>query len=173
MNRFITASIAFATAVRTASCSRAPSMVYGFESLVPSTELKWSPCFDDFSCTRLQVPLDYANPGLGTTSIAFIKLPGKNATASSPSIVFIPGGPGGSGVDLLLGSRDLAGLAFAAQAWTASPATKTHGLPFSACTELAPPTFHPRPLRSSTTLPPSLETGATMPSPTTRRTGTM
>ncbi|RFU73504.1 peptidase s33 tripeptidyl aminopeptidase-like, c-terminal [Trichoderma arundinaceum] len=74
----------------------------------PSANLKWKPCFDDFTCSRLQVPLDYSNKSLGTTSIAFIKLVGQNATAKSPSIVLIPGGPGGSGVDLLLESATLA-----------------------------------------------------------------
>lgn len=57
----------------------------------PSANLTWKPCFDDFACSRLQVPLDYSNKSLGTTSIAFIKLAGENATAESPSIVLIPG----------------------------------------------------------------------------------
>lgn len=35
--------------------------------------------------------MDYSNTGLGTTSIAFIKLAGKNATAESPSLVIAPG----------------------------------------------------------------------------------
>lgn len=59
--------------------------------IVPSANLTWKPCFDDFTCSRLQVPLDYSNKSLGTTSIAFIKLAGENATAESPSIVLIPG----------------------------------------------------------------------------------
>ncbi|OAA79680.1 Alpha/beta hydrolase fold-1 [Akanthomyces lecanii RCEF 1005] len=54
-----------------------------------------------------KVPLDYANNRLGKTSIAFLKLAGTNATAESPSIVIIPGGPGASGVDLLLSSAPL------------------------------------------------------------------
>ncbi|GFF54629.1 conserved hypothetical protein [Aspergillus lentulus] len=45
-------------------------------------------------------------------SIAFIKLAGKNATAKSPSIVIMPGGPGGSGIDLLLTYRTVAGQMF-------------------------------------------------------------
>lgn len=53
--------------------------------------LAWTPCFDAFTCSRLEVPLDYSNRSLGTTSIAFIKLAGKNATIESPSIVLNPG----------------------------------------------------------------------------------
>lgn len=35
--------------------------------------------------------MDYSNRNLGTTSIAFLKLAGKNATVESPSIVVING----------------------------------------------------------------------------------
>ncbi|WDK22701.1 hypothetical protein CGRA01v4_13991 [Colletotrichum graminicola] len=84
-------------------------------SIEPSANLTWRPCFDDFTCSRLEVPLDYSNTSLGTTSVAFIKLACKNATTQSPSIVLIPGGPGGSGVDLLLQYRTLAGPIFGEQ----------------------------------------------------------
>lgn len=76
-------------------------MAYDFNRINPSTNLTWTPCFDDFTCAKLEVPLDYANTTLGTTPIAFMKLAGKNATATSPSIMIVPGGPGGSGIDLL------------------------------------------------------------------------
>ncbi|KAK6815715.1 hypothetical protein PG987_016481 [Apiospora arundinis] len=77
-------------------------MVYGFDKIAPSANLTWTPCYDNFTCSRLEVPLDYSNRSIGTTSIALIKLAGKKATAESPSIVLIPGGPGGSGIDLAL-----------------------------------------------------------------------
>ncbi|KAG2412177.1 hypothetical protein HFD88_009733 [Aspergillus terreus] len=86
-----------------------PGMVYRFDRIEPSANLTWTPCYDDFSCSRLEVPLNYSNRTLGTTSIAFIKLAGKNATAESPSIVLNPGGPGGSGVELLFTYRALVG----------------------------------------------------------------
>ncbi|KAI0452638.1 Alpha/Beta hydrolase protein [Xylaria acuta] len=86
-----------------------PGMVYGFDNIEPSANLTWTSCFDGFTCSRLEVPLDYSNRSLGTTSIAFIKLAGKNATVESPSIVLIPGGPGGSGVELLLTYRTIVG----------------------------------------------------------------
>ncbi|KAK8032702.1 alpha/beta-hydrolase [Apiospora arundinis] len=85
-----------------AVCGRDPGMVYGFDKIAPSANLTWTPCYDNFTCSRLEVPLDYSNRSIGTTSIALIKLAGKNATAESPSIVLIPGGPGGSGIDLAL-----------------------------------------------------------------------
>ncbi|KAH8131906.1 hypothetical protein FP744_10006314 [Trichoderma asperellum] len=91
------------------------SMVYGFDNIEPSANLTWTPCFDEFTCSRLEVPLDYSDTSLGTTSIAFIKLAGKNATMESPSIIINPGGPGGSGVDLLLTNRAIASQAFGEQ----------------------------------------------------------
>ncbi|OJI96496.1 hypothetical protein ASPVEDRAFT_48673 [Aspergillus versicolor CBS 583.65] len=89
--------------------------VSGFDDIEPSANLSWTPCFDTLNCSRLQVPLDYANRDLGTTSIAFIKLAGENATVNSPSIVILPGGPGGSGVDLLLSYQNLIGGMFGEQ----------------------------------------------------------
>ncbi|KAI1332422.1 Alpha/Beta hydrolase protein [Xylariaceae sp. FL0255] len=80
-------------------------MVYSFNSIEPSANLTWTPCFDNFTCSKLEVPIDYSDQALGTTWIAFIKLAGKNATDESPSIVLLPGGPGGSGVDLLISDQ--------------------------------------------------------------------
>ncbi|RYP66543.1 hypothetical protein DL770_008785 [Monosporascus sp. CRB-9-2] len=77
-------------------------MVYGFETICPSPTLEWTPCFEAFTCARLEVPLDYADASLGTTAIAFIKLAGRNATEEAKNILIIPGGPGSSGISLLL-----------------------------------------------------------------------
>ncbi|KAL7928424.1 alpha/beta-hydrolase [Trichoderma chlorosporum] len=102
MNRLVNALILFAGLGCKADSWHGRGMVYGFGNIEPSTNLTWTPCFDDFTCSRLEVPLDYANSSIGTTSIAFIKYTGINATKESPSIIVNPGGPGGSGVDLLL-----------------------------------------------------------------------
>ncbi|KAH8679363.1 hypothetical protein BGZ61DRAFT_457094 [Ilyonectria robusta] len=115
MQRLASALILFTSLGCKADSSHDPGMVYGFDNIGPSTNLTWTPCFDDFTCSRLEVPLDYSNKSLGTTSIAFIKLAGKNATVESPSIVLIPGGPGGSGVDLLLTNQALPGQIFGEQ----------------------------------------------------------
>ncbi|KAL7780902.1 alpha/beta-hydrolase [Trichoderma afarasin] len=115
MKRIVNALILFTGLGCKANCSPNSGMVYGFDNIVPSTNLTWTPCFDDFTCSKLQVPLDYSNKSLGTTSIAFIKLAGKNATIDSPSIIINPGGPGGSGVDLLLTNEALAGQMFGDQ----------------------------------------------------------
>src|SRR3954452_3222567 len=56
-----------------------------------SASLKWTPCFDNFACTRLEVPLDYANPGIGDTSTAFMKLAAQENPGSANSILFNDG----------------------------------------------------------------------------------
>ncbi|QMW33351.1 hypothetical protein G4B84_008782, partial [Aspergillus flavus NRRL3357] len=109
MNRLVNPLILFMSLGLKAHSLHDRGMVYGFDNIEPSANLTWTPCFDAFTCSRLEVPFDYSNRSLGTTSIAFIKLAGKNATVASPSIVLNPGGPGGSGVDLLLTYQDLIG----------------------------------------------------------------
>ncbi|PKK44721.1 hypothetical protein CI102_12153 [Trichoderma harzianum] len=115
MKRIANALILFTGFGCKANCTHNPGMAYSFDNIVPSANLTWTPCFDDFTCSKLEVPLDYSNKSLGTTSIAFIKLAGKNATIESPSIIINSGGPGGSGVDLLLTNQALASQMFGDQ----------------------------------------------------------
>ncbi|XHG09727.1 hypothetical protein AWENTII_012769 [Aspergillus wentii] len=74
-------------------------MIYNWDRITPSTNVSWAPCFNNFTCTRLQVPLDYGDVSLGSTAIAFIKYPAKNITKDTQNIVINPGGPGGPGAD--------------------------------------------------------------------------
>ncbi|KAI0536936.1 Alpha/Beta hydrolase protein [Xylaria digitata] len=115
MKRLVNALLLFAGLGCNAESRRDPGVAYGFDNIKPSANLTWTSCFDGFTCSRLEVPLDYSNRSLGTTSIAFTKLAGKNATVESPSIVIIPGGPGGSGIELLLSYRTIIGQIFGEQ----------------------------------------------------------
>lgn len=64
--------------------------------------LDWQPCEPDspIECATLTVPIDYAHPATGTIDVAAArqKATGKRAG----TLVYMPGGPGGSGVDRLL-----------------------------------------------------------------------
>ncbi|KAK1231284.1 hypothetical protein PQX77_005599 [Marasmius sp. AFHP31] len=70
----------------------------------PSKHLKWVECYPGFQCARLQVPLHYSNRSGGTAAIALVRLRA-NVSESHPDyrgpVLFNPGGPGGSGVDLI------------------------------------------------------------------------
>lgn len=77
-------------------------MIWDFSQLTPSPDLDWKPCYENLTCTILEVPLDYKNATAGTTGIAFIKYSSSNPDAED--ILLNPGGPGGSGVELLSSS---------------------------------------------------------------------
>jgi len=72
----------------------------------PVPKINWSSCYRDFGfpfeCATVQVPLDYSNPGVAAISIAVIRLPATDPANKIGSIFFNPGGPGGSGVELVL-----------------------------------------------------------------------
>ncbi|MEU8249968.1 alpha/beta hydrolase [Nonomuraea sp. NPDC048916] len=77
--------------------------------------ISWGPCTDivrpdgqkparedpGIRCGKLTVPLDYANPDLGTIDLALIKVAARDQSRRLGSLVFNFGGPGGSGVDTL------------------------------------------------------------------------
>jgi pimeloyl-ACP methyl ester carboxylesterase len=52
------------------------------------------------TCALLKVPLDYAEPSIGTLNIAIIKKPGP--TPDAEEVLVNPGGPGGSSVAMVL-----------------------------------------------------------------------
>ncbi|KAF2178157.1 hypothetical protein K469DRAFT_695696 [Zopfia rhizophila CBS 207.26] len=75
------------------------TMVYDFSKIKPSPELNWTPCYENYTCSLLEVPLDYEDPSVGTTNVAWIKWSSQNASAED--VLVNPGGPGGSGVEFI------------------------------------------------------------------------
>ncbi|MCJ1316800.1 hypothetical protein MMC15_002121 [Xylographa vitiligo] len=83
---------------------------FRWEDITPSTSLEYHSCFTDFQCARLEVPLDWNETIAGESdkvAIAIVKRPAK-VEVTDPRyagvILFNPGGPGGSGVSLVLGN---------------------------------------------------------------------
>ncbi|ESK91321.1 alpha beta hydrolase fold family [Moniliophthora roreri MCA 2997] len=76
-------------------------------SIKPTKELAWIDCYEEgFECGRLQVPLNYSNPEGASAAIALIRIKANVSIDSAEylgPILFNPGGPGGSGVDLVRG----------------------------------------------------------------------
>jgi pimeloyl-ACP methyl ester carboxylesterase len=70
--------------------------------------LRWTPCYADvgprFQCAVAQVPLDYSRPRGPSISIALTRLPATGPGRKIGSLFLNPGGPGGSGVDYVLGA---------------------------------------------------------------------
>ncbi len=65
--------------------------------------LSWSACRDGFQCATARVPLDYDRPNGAKISLALIRLPAGNPRQRIGSLFVNPGGPGGSGVDVVRG----------------------------------------------------------------------
>lgn len=76
--------------------------VTGTATADPANTPDWQPCEPDspIDCATITVPIDYAHPATGTIDVAVAR---QQATGKKEgTLVFMPGGPGGSGVDRLL-----------------------------------------------------------------------
>ncbi|MFD0275429.1 alpha/beta hydrolase [Kitasatospora sp. NPDC127111] len=74
-------------------------------------QIAWAPCADDpqttkideslVQCATLKVPLDYANPAGDVLDVAVVRNPAVKQDQRVGSLLVNPGGPGGSGVDMV------------------------------------------------------------------------
>lgn len=64
-----------------------------------SQQITWEDCGTDLRCTDVTVPMDYANPDGETITIRVKQL--VSAGADAPALLLNPGGPGGSGVQMM------------------------------------------------------------------------
>jgi pimeloyl-ACP methyl ester carboxylesterase len=70
----------------------------------------WSKCYarvGPFQCASVRVPLDYAHPDGEGIDIAVTRLPATDPQRRIGSLFLNPGGPGGSGVDFVVGLGDI------------------------------------------------------------------
>lgn len=70
-------------------------------------KIRWQPCYTDealdFECAVVKVPLDYDRPRGRKIDLAVVRLPATDPAGPRKSLFLNPGGPGGSGVDLVVG----------------------------------------------------------------------
>ncbi len=72
----------------------------------PVPKLTWSVCGDPYRCATAKVPQDWSKPTGATIDLALVKIPA--SSSKKIGTVFVnPGGPGGSGVDMLRSSLDV------------------------------------------------------------------
>ncbi len=62
-------------------------------------ELTWTDCRDGDRCTRVEVPLDYAEPDGPTIELSVLEVPAREQEGKVGALLVNPGGPGASGVD--------------------------------------------------------------------------
>ncbi|KAE8441236.1 hypothetical protein EG329_005600 [Mollisiaceae sp. DMI_Dod_QoI] len=70
-----------------------------WSEIKPSSELVWYPCYDEYDCAKLELPLDWldeSDPRRAT--IAIIRYSATDRTDYKGPVFINPGGPGGSGV---------------------------------------------------------------------------
>jgi pimeloyl-ACP methyl ester carboxylesterase len=64
-----------------------------------SQKVKWKDCRGGFECARIDVPLDYADPGGKTIEISVNRRPAGSDSKRIGSLLVNPGGPGASGLN--------------------------------------------------------------------------
>lgn len=84
------------------SATNAPDTEGVSAALLPfyGQTLSWTSCGSGFDCTDVTTPLDWENPGAGAISLAVVRHQAEGT--SMGSLLTNPGGPGASGVDLVL-----------------------------------------------------------------------
>jgi pimeloyl-ACP methyl ester carboxylesterase len=90
----ITALLAISLLSYTQSQPDYPTTLKGYYE----QKVDWQSCYENYQCTKLLVPIDYANLSTGTFQISVLKYPTINKKKLG-SLIVNPGGPGGSGVD--------------------------------------------------------------------------
>jgi pimeloyl-ACP methyl ester carboxylesterase len=96
---------ATALAVLLSGCTGAPTptsagsgIPTGFESIYEQ-QVFWNPCTDGFDCTTVSAPVDWSDPESDRIQLAVVRQESTNTTKGS--LLTNPGGPGGSGFDLV------------------------------------------------------------------------
>lgn len=83
-----------------------PTETFDWTKIPSARELQYHKCYGSFECARLEVPLDWSNlSNPNFVAIAVARLPAVVDVADESfggTIVINPGGPGGSGVGILL-----------------------------------------------------------------------
>ncbi|MFN8080032.1 MAG: alpha/beta hydrolase [Kineosporiaceae bacterium] len=69
----------------------------------PVPTLRWRACGAPLQCTRVAVPLDWSHPRGAKISLSLARLPATSKARKLGTIFVNPGGPGASGVEMMLG----------------------------------------------------------------------
>lgn len=75
---------------------------------LPPPPVRWESCFAQvgptFECATVRVPLDYDAPRGRQIALRMVRLPASGPGGAQGSLFLNPGGPGGSGIDFVLGA---------------------------------------------------------------------
>jgi pimeloyl-ACP methyl ester carboxylesterase len=96
--------VALLASVPAASLSAGAVPGSGLGGGVSVPALHWAPCGAPFECATASVPLDYDHANGAKISLSLIRLPASDPKHRIGSLFTNPGGPGGSGIDLVRGA---------------------------------------------------------------------
>ena len=99
--RYVFTAIALAFALTASGCASKAGVEKPLSDLAAyeNQNLEWATCYENFECTDLRVPIDYADLTVGTFKIAVLRYKAQDQKNRIGSLIVNPGGPGGSGVD--------------------------------------------------------------------------
>jgi pimeloyl-ACP methyl ester carboxylesterase len=100
-NKSLLTTFAISIALVLSSCASNVAIEKPLSDLAAyeNQKLDWATCYEDFECTDLRVPIDYADLTVGTFKIAVLRYKAQDPKNRIGSLIVNPGGPGGSGVD--------------------------------------------------------------------------
>jgi pimeloyl-ACP methyl ester carboxylesterase len=75
----------------------------------PPPGIDWQPCAENAAveCSTITVPIDHARPSTGTIEVAVARRKATDPANRTGVLMYMPGGPGGSGVSRLLGGNPM------------------------------------------------------------------
>ena len=100
-NKSLLTTFAISIALVVSGCSSNVAIEEPLSDLAAyeNQKLDWATCYEDFECTDLRVPIDYADLTIGTFKIAVLRYKAQDPKNRIGFLIVNPGGPGGSGVD--------------------------------------------------------------------------
>jgi pimeloyl-ACP methyl ester carboxylesterase len=100
----VAAALAVIASLSLGPSAGASSGVSGVGAASATSAIDWQPCHGSFFCAKVRVPLDYDRPDGRQITLALAMMPATDKAHRVGSLFINPGGPGGSGVDFLLGA---------------------------------------------------------------------
>ena len=85
---------------QTTSASNESGEAFDITGSAPPTLITWEPCYQNYECGVIEVPIDYQRPSLGTIQIDLIRIQASTEPSLGPLLINF-GGPGASGTELV------------------------------------------------------------------------
>ena len=88
-------------------CTATPPKPLSSLAQYQSQKLKWQDCHQNYQCSNLLVPIDYADITRGAFSLALLRYQALDQERRIGSLVVNPGGPGSSGVEYAYNAENI------------------------------------------------------------------